>query len=159
MVRIRSGRFRWCGVPVICHCLLPDRTWHKVNNSEVDYSGGLGGKVGHELTLELCWTMMQLAHPKVAQPKLGALLSKVCLCWTVPEPGGLHEGDLGSIPGRVIPKTQKWYLMPPYLTFSIIRYGSMVKWSNPGKGVSPSSTPLLKWEPSGYLRLRTPILL
>ena len=23
-------------------------------------------------------------------------------------------GDLGSIPGRVIPKTQKWYLMPPF---------------------------------------------
>ena len=22
----------------------------------------------------------------------------------------------GSIPGGVIPKTQKWYLMPPYLT-------------------------------------------
>ena len=31
-------------------------------------------------------------------------------------------GDLGSIPGRVIPKTQKWYLMPPCLTLSIIRY-------------------------------------
>ena len=31
-------------------------------------------------------------------------------------------GDLGSIPGRVIPKTQKkWYLMPPCLTLSIIR--------------------------------------
>ena len=30
-------------------------------------------------------------------------------------------GELGSIPGRVIPKTKKWYLMPPYLTLSIIR--------------------------------------
>ena len=29
-------------------------------------------------------------------------------------------GDLGSIPGRVIPKTQKWYLMLPCLTLSII---------------------------------------
>ena len=37
------------------------------------------------------------------------------------------SGDLGSIPGRVIPKTQKWYLMPPCLTLSIIRYGSRVK--------------------------------
>ena len=46
-------------------------------------------------------------------------------------------GDLGSIPGRVIPKTQKWYLMP----LCIIRYGSRVKWSNLGKGVVPSSTP------------------
>ena len=42
-------------------------------------------------------------------------------------------GDRGSIP--VIPKTQKWYLMPAYLTFSIIRYGSMEKWINPVKGV------------------------
>ena len=46
-------------------------------------------------------------------------------------------GDLGSIPGRVIPKTLKWYLIPPCLTLSIIRYGSRVKWSNPGKGVAP----------------------
>ena len=30
-------------------------------------------------------------------------------------------GDRGSIPGRVIPKTKKWYLMPPCLTLSIIR--------------------------------------
>ena len=30
--------------------------------------------------------------------------------------------DQGSIPSRVIPKTQrKWYLMPPCLTLSIIR--------------------------------------
>ena len=50
-------------------------------------------------------------------------------------------GDLGSIPGRVIPKTQKWYLMPPCLTLSNIRYVSRVKWSNPGKGVAPSPTP------------------
>ena len=50
-------------------------------------------------------------------------------------------GDLGSIPGRVIPKTLKWYLIPPCLTLSIIRYGSRVKWSNPGNGVAPSPTP------------------
>ena len=31
--------------------------------------------------------------------------------------------------------------MPPYLTFSIIRKGSKVKWSNQGKGLSPSPTP------------------
>ena len=29
--------------------------------------------------------------------------------------------DWGSIPGRVIPKTKKWYLMPPCLTLSIIK--------------------------------------
>ena len=30
-------------------------------------------------------------------------------------------GDRGSIPGRIIPKTQKWYWIPPCLTLSIIR--------------------------------------
>ena len=30
-------------------------------------------------------------------------------------------GDRGSIPGQVIPKTQKWYLMPPCFTLSIIK--------------------------------------
>ena len=38
-------------------------------------------------------------------------------------------GDQGSILIRVIPKTKKkkkMYLMPPYLTLSIIRYGSRV---------------------------------
>ena len=45
-------------------------------------------------------------------------------------------GDLGSIPGRVIPKTLK----QTYLTLSNIRYVSRVKWSNPGKIVEPSPT-------------------
>ena len=31
--------------------------------------------------------------------------------------------------------------MPPCFTLSIIRCGSRVKWSNPGKGVAPSPTP------------------
>ena len=34
--------------------------------------------------------------------------------------------DRGSIPGRVIPKTQKWYLMPSCLTLSVIRHGSRI---------------------------------
>ena len=38
-------------------------------------------------------------------------------------------------------RLKKWYLIPPCLTLSIIRYISRVKCSNPGKGVVPSSTP------------------
>ena len=30
--------------------------------------------------------------------------------------------------------------MPPYLTLNVIRYGSRVKWGNPGKGVTPFPT-------------------
>ena len=34
----------------------------------------------------------------------------------------------------------KWYLIPPCLTLSNIKYISRVKWSNPWKGVAPSPT-------------------
>ena len=53
-------------------------------------------------------------------------------------------GDLDSIPDRVIPKPQKWYLLLSCLTLSIIRYRPRVKWSNSEKGVAPSSTPIEK---------------
>ena len=36
-------------------------------------------------------------------------------------------------------RLKKWYLIPPCLTLSIIRYGSRVKWSNPWKGAAASS--------------------
>ena len=49
-------------------------------------------------------------------------------------------GDKGSFQGRVIPKTQMWYLLPSCLTLSTIKYGSRVKWSNPGKGIAPFFT-------------------
>ena len=35
-------------------------------------------------------------------------------------------------------RLKKWYLIPPCLTLSIIRYVSRVTWSNPGKAVAPS---------------------
>ena len=38
-------------------------------------------------------------------------------------------------------RLKKWYLVPPCLTLSNIRYISRVKWINPGKGVAPSPTP------------------
>ena len=60
-------------------------------------------------------------------------------------------------PGPVMPKTQKAYLMPLYLTPSIIRYGSRVKWSNPWNRVAPS--PTLKRKLSGHPRLWSPNLL
>ena len=58
-------------------------------------------------------------------------------------------GGQGSIPGQVIPKTSKkkkkkkkrGYLIPPCLALSIIRYRSMVKWSNSGNGIVPSPIP------------------
>ena len=57
--------------------------------------------------------------------------------WVECSPNGL--GDLGSIPGRVIP--------------SNIRYVSRVKWSNPGKGVAPSLTPRCSSYWKGSLRV------
>ena len=38
-------------------------------------------------------------------------------------------------------RLKKWYLIPPCLTPSIIRYVSRIKWSNPGKRVVQSPTP------------------
>ena len=38
-------------------------------------------------------------------------------------------------------KLKIWYLIPPCLTLSIIRYVSRVKLSNPMEGVAPSPTP------------------
>ena len=49
-------------------------------------------------------------------------------------------GDLYSIPGRVVPKTQKMVLETALLTLGIIRYVSRVKWSNTRKGVVSSPT-------------------
>ena len=43
------------------------------------------------------------------------------------------QWDRSSILGRVIPKAQKWYLTPPCLTLSIIRYVSREKSSHPGE--------------------------
>ena len=54
-------------------------------------------------------------------------------------------------------RLEKWYLIPPCLTLSIIRYVSRVKWSNPRKGVAPSLTP--QSEPSGRPRLQSLTLL
>ena len=41
---------------------------------------------------------------------------------------------------KLYKRLKKWYLIPPCLTLSIIRYVSRVKWSNSGKGVVPSPT-------------------
>ena len=61
--------------------------------------------------------------------------------------------DEGSIPGRVIPKTQTWYLIPPILTLSNIKYVSRIKYINLGKGIAPSSTPRCCSDGKGSLRV------
>ena len=47
------------------------------------------------------------------------------------------QGDRNSIPGRIRPKTQKFYLMLPYLALGIIRYESRVSWAIHGKEKRP----------------------
>ena len=46
---------------------------------------------------------------------------------------GPGDRSLISGRGRVIPKTKKRFLWPPYLTLSIIKYGSRVSGSSHGK--------------------------
>ena len=48
-------------------------------------------------------------------------------------------GDQDSIPGRIIPKTQKIVLGAAMLNTQ--HYKIRVKWSNPGNGVAPFPTP------------------
>ena len=50
-------------------------------------------------------------------------------------------GDLGSIPCRVIPKTYKMVLDTSLLNTQHYKVLSRIKWSNPEKGVTPSSIP------------------
>ena len=50
-------------------------------------------------------------------------------------------GDLGSIPGRVIPKTFKMVLDTSLLNTQQYKVCIKGKWSNPEKGVGPSPTP------------------
>ena len=69
-------------------------------------------------------------------------------CWEIRSFIGLTgrlfangPGDLGSIPGRIIPKTLKMLLDTSLLnTQPYVRYAS--KWSNSVKGVAPS--PILR---------------
>ena len=49
-------------------------------------------------------------------------------------------GDQGSIPGQVIPKTQKMILDVALLNTQHYKVQIKGKWSNPGKGVAPSPT-------------------
>ena len=80
---------------------------------------------------------------------VGTLLIILILCWHLVKwflvlVGRVFTncpGDLGSIPGWIVPKTLKMVLDTSFLTLSDIRYVSRVKWSNPGEGVAPSPTP------------------
>ena len=56
--------------------------------------------------------------------------------------------EQGSIPGQVIPKTQKMVLDSALLSNQYIKVRIKEKWSNPRNGVAPSPTP----QCSSYLK-------
>ena len=66
-------------------------------------------------------------------------------------------GDRVSVPGWVIPKTQKnkWYFIPLCYKLSIIRNVSREKWSSSKKGIALSSTRRCSsyWKRSFYVAL------
>ena len=64
-------------------------------------------------------------------------------------------GDQGSIPGRVIPKTEKMVLDAALLNTQHYKVKIKVKVSNPGNGVAPSPTPWC----SSYRRGNLPFIL
>ena len=61
--------------------------------------------------------------------------------------------DLGSIPGRVIPKTQKMVLDATLLNIQHYKEGTRVKWNNPGNGVASFPTPWCSSYRKGSLRV------
>ena len=68
--------------------------------------------------------------------------------------------DRGSIPGKVIQKTQKIYLIPPCVTPSIrFKVGTKDKVGKSRKKVASSHTPLYSSYSKENLRLRSPTLL
>ena len=50
-------------------------------------------------------------------------------------------------------RLKKWCLMLSFLTLNIVRYVSRVKWSNPGKGVTPCPTPWCRSYRKGSFRV------
>ena len=61
----------------ICHCLPPDRIWHKVNDLKVNYSRGWGkersGLNRDSNSSGLCWTLV---------PLMQCELNEHCRIWT-----------------------------------------------------------------------------
>ena len=59
-------------VSFICLCLLPDRAWHKVNDSKVDYCGDLGrwrsGASRGSIPACLCWSSTHLVKCGPEEP-------------------------------------------------------------------------------------------
>ena len=62
----------------------------------------------------------------------------VCILWVEYSPIAQETRVQSQVESYL--RLKKWYLMPPCLTLSIIRCRSRVKWSHPGKGVTPSPT-------------------
>ena len=62
-------------------------------------------------------------------------------------------GDWGSIPGRVIPKTQKMVLDAALLNTQHYKVRIKVKWGNPRNGVVPFPTPQYRSYWKGSLRV------
>ena len=77
----------------------------------------------------------------VQQPKFDYLQSFNRLIGLVDKVFTNGPGDLGSTQVASYQRREKWYLIPPCLKLSNIRYVSRVKWSYPGKGAAPSPTP------------------
>ena len=134
-------------IPVICHVNyagdMPKGSWTMGTKTKISQEirtvHPSVGKLRHlrlslslSLSLSLC-----LTRPYILDNKRKIKERLIDLVGRVFTNG---PGDLGSIQGRVIPKTFKMVLDTSLLNTQI-RYVSRVKWSNPEKGVAPSRTP------------------
>ena len=98
------------------------------------------------------WSPGPLVNTLTALPMSGKIIDIICIKNTIIDISGFKNtiidaiiiglvvkvfvngpGERDSIPDRVIPKSQKWYLMLPCFTLSIISYMSKVKGAIQGK--------------------------
>ena len=113
----------------------------------------LGGKEVNTLSKSICskvnkrgWLELEFAFFKVAVQHLNHY-DMGTLCWIESTPMAQETGVRSQV--ESYKRLKKWYLIPPCLTYSIIRYISRVKWSNLGKGVPPFSTTTIEKEAFG----------
>ena len=93
-----------------------------------------------DLSVSLLWTK-----------KLRYLCFKIKVWWLECSPMARETWVQSQV--ESYQRLKKWYLMLPCLTLSNIKWGSRVKWSNPGKGVASSLTPRCSSYRKGSLRV------
>ena len=109
-------------------------------------SSKTGGSPSDEVYFHIqdtCWRVLLLGRDTIAifysssQVSCIKYSNQILIICTVVECSSVAQETGVQSQVESYQRHKKWYLIPLCLTLSIIRYISRVKWSNPGKGVTP----------------------